>query len=157
MRHRYLSLLAVASLALAGCVGCGADTAFRSNLPRYRRVIRRVQDGGIKNDQEKGAQVPPESDRLPSSAQLPPDLREASLGGEIYVYRPSTNQILVVFKTWRGKGRNMEGYLYAARPISATELSKDYYGDSVVVIDHLELVLGKQPDPNWYRVSYKLD
>ena len=157
MNHQYLLILAVPAFALIGCVGCGADSAFKSNRPLYERVIQRVQKGEIKTDQEKGVQIPPGSVRLPSTAQLPPDLGAASVGGEIYVSRASTNQLLVVFKTWRGKDFNMEGYLYAAKPLSAAEITKDYYGHSVVVIGPIDLVLEKQLDPNWYRVSYKLD
>ena len=51
----------------------------------------------------------------------------------------------------------MEGFLYAAKPLSGTEITKDYYGHSVVVIGPMELVLEKQLGPNWYRVSHKLD
>ena len=157
MNHQYSQTLALVGFVLIGWVGCGADSGFKSNRPLYERVIQGVQIGQIKTDQEKGIQIPQGSVRLPSSAQLPPDLREASVGGEIYVSRPSTNQLLVVFKTWRGKGFNMEGYLYAAKPLSAAEITKDYYGHSVVVIGPMEFVLEKQLDPNWYRVSYKLD
>jgi hypothetical protein len=157
MNHQYLLMLTAAGFALIGCVGCGADSALKSNRSLYERVIQRVQKGEIKTDQEKGVQIPPGSVRLPSTAQLPSDLREASVDGEIYVSRPSTNQLLVVFNTWRGKGSNMEGYLYAAKPLSTAEISKDYYGHSVVVIGPMELVLEKQLEPSWYRVSYKLD
>ena len=107
MNHQYILMLAVAGFALVGCVGCGTDSAFKSNRPLYEKVIQRVQKGEIKSDQEKGVQVPPGSVRLPSIAQLPPDLRESSVDGEIYVSRPSNNQLLVVFKTWSGKGNNM--------------------------------------------------
>jgi len=50
----------------------------------------------------------------------------------------------------------MEGFLYAAKPLSS-EAKKDYYGHDVVNVGPMELVLEKQLDSNWYRVSYKLD
>ncbi len=79
------------------------------------------------------------------------------MDGEIYISRPSTNQLLVVFKTWRGKGLNMEGYFYATKPLSAAEINTDYYGHSVVAVGPMDLVLEKKLDANWYRVSHKLD
>jgi hypothetical protein len=77
--------------------------------------------------------------------------------GEVYVLRSSPGQLVVVFKTWRGKGFNMEGYLYAAKPLTTTEITKDYYARPVLLLGPMELVLEKQLETNWYRVSHKLD
>ncbi|MGD0262748.1 MAG: hypothetical protein ABSD29_23525 [Verrucomicrobiota bacterium] len=157
MSHQYLLTLAVVGLVLLGWVGCSADSGFKGNRPLYEQVIQGLRKGEIKTEQEKGVQIPEGSVRLPISARLPSVFQAASVGGEIYVSRPSTNQLLVVFKTWRGKGFNMEGFLYAAQPLSGAEITKDYYGHSVIVIGPMELVLEKQLDLNWYRVSYELD
>lgn len=153
--RQYLLTLLVVALFLLGCAG--RDRGFKKHLASYRDVIERVRKGEIKTEQEKGVAIPEGAVRLPVSAELPADLRAVSAGGEIYVFRPSTNQLIVVFKTWIGKSFNMEGFLYAAKPLSASEITKDYYGHSVVAIGPMELVLEKRLDPNWYRVGYKLD
>ncbi|HEX4646903.1 MAG TPA: hypothetical protein VH598_14970, partial [Verrucomicrobiae bacterium] len=67
------------------------------------------------------------------------------------------NQLLVVFKTWQGKGFNMEGYLYAATPLGPQDTSTNAYGSAVITLGSLDLVLGKQVNANWFRVSYNLD
>ena len=156
MIRRFISFALVAPILLA-CVGCNTNGDFNSKRQLRERAIERVRNGEIKTEQENGLQVPQGSARLSCSAQLPHDLQEASLDGLIYVSKPTTNQLIVVFKTWQGKGFNMEGFLYAAKPLSGAGVSKDYYGHSVVIIGPMELVLERQLDPNWYRVSYKLD
>jgi hypothetical protein len=154
---QHSSRLAVLSFIVLVCAGCGPGDGFERNQRIYRRVIERVQNGEIKTDEEKGVKIPSGSIRLPCSAQLPSSLLAATVDGEVYVSRPSAAQLIIVFKTWKGKGFNMVGFLYAAKPLSGAEITKDYYGHSVVVIGPMELVLEKQLDPNWYRVSHKLD
>jgi len=114
------------------------------NRPIYAKVIDQLQQGALKSN-------PSGPIRLPGS------LRRASVDGEIYVSRPSTNQLLVVFKTWKGKGRNMEGLLYSSQMIAVPTVGKDYYGNLTVSVGPIALVLEKQIDSNWHRVSYRLD
>lgn len=114
------------------------------NKPLYEQTINRLQSGTIKPDSS-------------GRARLPTDLQTASVDGEIYVSQPSTNQIVVVFKTWRGKGNNMEGFLYANPPLGKSATQADYYGKQAISVGPVELTLGKQIDPNWHKVSYKLD
>lgn len=88
---------------------------------------------------------------------LPEELASASVDGEVYVAVPESDLLLVVFKTWRGKGHNMEGLLFASRPLRPTDMRLDYYGNSSIVIGPVPLVIDEEVDQNWYKVSYRLD
>ena len=88
---------------------------------------------------------------------LPASLASASVGGEIYASSPSSGQMLIAFKDWIGKGRNMSGLLFCSRPLTSGDIEKDYYGEDVIQVGPIQLVLEKQIDPNWYEVSYGLD
>lgn len=141
-KHRLTTcLLAVVSAAAAGC---GANHLLNEHKALYQQVIHAVQAGTIAPD--------------PSGvARLPTDLQGASIGGNIYVSRPSGPQLIVVFKTWRGKGHNMEGFLFAAQPLGDSETRTNYYGQEVISIGPVELTLEKRLDTRWHKVSYKLD
>lgn len=143
MRKNLLNALVIA-LACAFACGCGENSVLNKNKPLYEQTIIRLQSGVLKPDED-------------GTVKLPPDLQVASVDGEIYVSRFSTNQIIVVFKTWRGKGNNMEGFLYAVPHVAKAAAKKDYYGKSVISIGPVELALEKQLDANWHKVSYKLD
>jgi hypothetical protein len=124
--------------------GCEQRSLLRKNRGLYDSVIAHVQAGALATNRSE-------------PFQLPQEFAEASVDGEIYVSRPSTNQILVVFKTWRGKGRNMEGLLYASPTLPKQLLNRDTYGHSVVLVGGAELVVEKEMERNWYKVSYRLD
>lgn len=149
MKCGAIILISVVSVLLA-CGGCGNDEGalFRNNLSLYTRVLERIQKGNLKTEGEKGIRIPWGAVRLPESAFLPHDSEAASAGGEIYVSRPGGGQLIVVFKTWRGKGFNMEGFLYAAKPIQTTD---------TVRIGPIKLSIERQMNQHWYRVSYRLD
>lgn len=134
----------VAAIVCAVAWGCGGSSMLKKNKPLYEEAINRLQSGTIKADSS-------------GSARLPTDLQAASVDGEIYVSHPSTNQIVVVFKMWRGKGNNMEGFLYANPPLGKSATQTDYYGKQTISVGPVELTLDKQIDPNWHKVSYKLD
>ncbi len=112
--------------------------------PLYEQTISRLQSGTIRPDSS-------------GRARLPTDLQTASVDGEILVSQPSTNEIVVVFKTWCGKGENMEGFLYANPPLGESATQSDYYGKPVISVGPVEVTLDKEIDPNWHKVSYKLD
>jgi hypothetical protein len=135
--------LLIIVIGFLACIGCRTDSVFVKNKPIYLQVIERVEKGDIKPDAS-------------GAAQLPADLRDASVDGEVYVLYPSPAQLLIVFKTWRGKGYNMQGFLYARTPLES-EIERDYYGNSVVIIGPLELTLEDKLEPSWYRVSHRLD
>jgi hypothetical protein len=101
---RHSSKLAVLVFILFACVGCGPGDGFERNQGIYRQIIERVQKGEIKTDEEKGVKTPAGSVRLPCSAQLPSSLQGATADGEVYISRPSTAQLIVVFKNFARKG-----------------------------------------------------
>jgi hypothetical protein len=147
----------ISSLLLLVCQGCSGVGMSKSDQILYNQVISRIKSGEIKTDEEGGITPPAAGVRLPQSATLPSDLQAASTNGEIYIFRPSRNQLLVVFSTWRGKGFNIEGYLYTAVPLEPQDTSKDGYGKKVITLGPMDLALDEQLNTNWYRVSYKLD
>jgi hypothetical protein len=145
-------------LLLLICSGCNKHDAFTTNQRLYNRVVDRVQSGEIKADtKERGVTSHPGSTYLAQSVILPPDLKSASVNGEIYIFRTSPSQLFIIFSTWRGKGFNMEGFLYAAAPLTPPDIGKNSYGRKVVFLGPMELSLDQRLNANWYRVSYNLD
>src|SRR5579864_5746954 len=92
-------------LALLGSVALlfVARTAYRHALGRrnqlYMAVIAGLKSGKIGTNPA-------------GTVSLPPNLNSASVGGEVYVSSRPDGLLLVAFKTWRGKGRNMQGFLF---------------------------------------------
>lgn len=142
MNNRLFNVVAAVVCAVA--CGCEGSSMLKKNKPLYEQSISRLESGTIKPDSS-------------GRVRLPMDLRAASVDGEVYVSQLSTNQIVVVFKTWRGKGNNMEGFLYANPPLGKSSTQTDYYGKQVIRVGPVELTLDKQIDANWHKVSYKLD
>ena len=142
MNYRLFAIVSV--FACAAVCGCGGNTVLKKNKALYEQTINRLQSGMMKPDSV-------------GRARLPVELQAASVDGEIYVSQTSTNQLVVVFKTWRGKGNNMEGFLYANPPLGKSATQTDYYGKQAISVGPVELTLEKQIDPNWHKVSYKLD
>jgi hypothetical protein len=89
--------------------------------------------------------------------RLPPQFESASDYGEVYVSFLPNGQLLVAFKTWTGKGCNMEGILYCSQPLIPGTMVKDYYGNNTVEVGPVDLTIDGQIDRNWYWVSYRLD
>src|SRR5262245_5767889 len=136
-------VLLIGAFAILLCTGCGRKNTIE-NQKLYEVVIRRIQSGEIKTTSSV-------------SLPLPSDVQRASVDGEILVLRPGTNQLIVVFKTWRGKGQNMEGYLYAFPTLPTQIVKGGYGGRATVELGPVQLMLDKEVNSNWYRVSHKLD
>jgi hypothetical protein len=150
-----LVVIVVSSLFV--CASCGKNDTPKANHALYLQTISRIKSGEIKTDEERGIKTSIDEVRLPQSAVLPSDLSAASVDGEVYIFRPFHDQLLVVFKTWRGKGFNMEGYLYAAAPLRPQDTTNDVYGNKIIALGPIDLVLEKQIETNWYQVNYDLD
>lgn len=152
MRKRFDNLgrqgLLFAVVVILGSIGLlvfsGGKMVFKLTKAPYMRVIERLQDGRL-----KAGKV--------GDFDLPADVANASFGGTVFMARTGSNELAVVFKTWVGKGRNLEGYLYVARPLTNGEVERDVYGNQVFPGDEIDLVLEEQLGANWYRVSYRLD
>lgn len=143
MNNRFTKLVAL--LTLAALTACSDGNIPKSKKSLFLKIIDQVQTGAIKEDAS-------------NVIRLPPDMKEASIDGELFISRPSTNeQLIVVFKTWQGKGNNMEGFLYAAMPLTNNEIKKDYYGQPVVSVNSIDLTLEKKLETGWYKISYRLD
>ena len=124
--------------------GCYQQDAFEKNRTVYLNAIGSLQSE--KNQSNWSGVI-----------RLPPKFSAASIDGEAVVSTAYTNNFIAVFKTWRGKGSNMEGYLYTSRPLGKSEIHTNYYGDPVLDVNSVDLVLGKQVQSNWYAVSFRLD
>jgi hypothetical protein len=142
--NKHLITSATITLFCAFLAGCTDKHMLEQRETLYLQVIERLKTGELK-DGNSGI------------VQLPAQLRAASVDGEVWFSQPNTNQMIVVFKTWNGKGSNMEGFLYSAQPLSEDEIGKDYYGNSVIPIAAIDIVLDHRINPTWYRVSYRLD
>jgi hypothetical protein len=89
--------------------------------------------------------------------KLPPRFGSASEYGEVYASLLPNGQLFVAFKTWTGKGYNMEGLLYCSQPLTPGNMVKDYYGNNTVQVGPVDLTIEQQINSNWYQVSYRLD
>lgn len=154
MANKFTKIFSVAAFLMLVCAGCEEKNMFKGQQSLYVQVVNRIKTGEIKPD---NLQPSNGSVRLPESASLPPDVRNASTDGEIYIFRRPPAQLIIVFKTWRGKGFNMEGYLYAATPLGPQDTSKDAYGKKNLTLGPMNLEIKRQINTNWYQVSYKLD
>lgn len=121
--------------------GCGDPLRGRGEI--YARVIEQLQSG----------RIPVRPDGI---AALPSDLQAASKDGQVWV-SSNAGLLLVAFKTWRGKAFNMEGFLFCSRTLTPADVQRDYHGNSTITVGPAELTLEKQIDPQWYRVSRRLD
>lgn len=102
-------------------------------------------------------------------AVLPPEYSSVTTDGRAYVTRKSGKLVLLHFCTWRGKGSNLKGYLYCSRPLSATELHKDFYSqkkDAIQVngrrlsptsVGEVGVWLERKINDQWYSVASDLD
>lgn len=129
-------------------LGCEKQNVLDSNRKAlYMEVVNRIENGRIAIG-ENGI------------ADLPPSLVHASVGGRVYARRDVPGNTMVSFNTWIGKGRNMEGYLYAKKPLSSEEIINNYWGDpelKAVEVGPVPLVIERQIDDHWYYVSHRLD
>ena len=154
MRGCILEILAAAVL-VAFVVGCSRTPTIR---PSYQQVVGQVTSGKLAPD-EYGV------------IRLPAELSSTSVDGKVYVSKSTSGSLLILFRTWRGKGSNLQGYLYCSAPLSAADTQKDYYGRTVIdlngpvihgppgttPISRFECVLDKAIASNWYLVHYDLD
>lgn len=94
---------------------------------------------------------------------LPPAYRNLTTDGTLYVTRQPDGGTWILFVNWRGKGSNLEGYLFT---------SPNYFFDvgsgptARIVVPAVppagpskieEVQVEEQVRPGWYRVSYSGD
>jgi hypothetical protein len=109
----------------------------------------------------------------PGSIDLPPDLRDATKFGTVYLTRRS-GMNLYMFEIWRGKSCNFHGYLYSRLSYEQMGLVDDAEVEGLGRGPMVEIVVGS-PSPayphlltvhstikptqwkNWYEVAYSLD
>jgi hypothetical protein len=134
----------------------------------YEQPFRQKQFERIASAIESG-QLRPDS---ASIVQLSGGERRLVQDGSVYVTRLKDGTHLVLFVTWRSKGRNLKGYLYSSRPLRRSDMStpprQGRPGWIEVVVprpsfqgsqpsDCVEVQLDRQLTPSWHRVSYALD
>ncbi|MBS1793575.1 MAG: hypothetical protein JSS81_06965 [Acidobacteria bacterium] len=127
---------------MASLFGCSDPT------DRLEPVARKIRDGELKPDSEGVIRVPKE---------LAADLQT----GEIYFERRADGLTLILFPTWRGRGRDVEGYLYCSRELRAADFYAIDWGAGGVR-QHLDVgpvkLLEVEPRrPHWYRAARRLD
>jgi len=120
--------------------GC---TKNNSDQSRCIEVVNKIADNEI---------VIPDS----GIVKLPASYKDLSAGGIVYANK-NTNRVAVAFKTWRGKGRNMRGFLYLTSPLQPAEIKKNYYDQPYLHVGPADLTLDGKIDDNCYKVSYGLD
>lgn len=140
-------VLVVTATALLAAGGCQRRSTPASELARRRGVYAVIVTG-----LQKGELVPDAS----GTVALPKGLIAASVDGQVLVASRS-DLLLVVFKTWRGKACNMQGFLFASRPLQQADMRKDYYGNNTVLVGPAPLTVSGQLEPNWYLVTRSED
>jgi hypothetical protein len=93
--------------------------------------------------------------------KLPGTLASNSCDGKVYVTVDSTGTTWVLFPTWRGKGRNIQGYLYRSTPsIGPPPAQITVIGPDIGAptwSSSWQYTVESQLTPNWYRISFDLD
>jgi hypothetical protein len=88
--------------------------------------------------------------------QLPPDLASASLGGKAFVTTNQTGRWLLL-RTWRGKGANLTGYLYAPGAALKLGTAVSLTTDAAGVMVSAECTVQKAVGGSWYTVHSGYD
>ena len=88
--------------------------------------------------------------------QLPSDLAHLSLGGQAFVTTNRTATWLLL-RTWRGKGANLTGYLYAPGPALKLGTDVSLTTDAAGVILSAECTVEKALGSSWYTVHRGYD
>jgi hypothetical protein len=141
-----VSVAVGAAILLASQMGCGSDRSFGKKKESYEQVLSAIQSGQIDSTSVAN-----------DVTQLPPEFRNVTEGGAIYLARSETTNLIVVFPTWRGKGKNVEGHLYSSAGLPNSMLNTNYYGQPAIRVNGLDLTLDERIEANWYKVSYRLD
>jgi ABC-type multidrug transport system fused ATPase/permease subunit len=108
------------------------------------RIAQGLQSGKLKPD-SRGV------------VKLPSDLAMASIGGQAFTTTNRTAAIWLLCRTWRGKGANLTGYLYApGQPLklgSEVEVTTEGAG----VIFYTEVTVERSLAGSWYVVHRGYD
>jgi hypothetical protein len=105
---------------------------------------------------------------------LPQAHASLTADGRVYVTRKNGGLVLILFPTWRGKGSNLEGYLFCSRRLKAADIQKDSYTQKAAVlrvkvpqpitpsitpspVGEAEVRLERKINGQWYEVAYGLD
>jgi hypothetical protein len=113
----------------------------------YMRVLEALQQG------ELAASRP--------AVRLPPSYRGIAADDTVFYERRADGRLLVLFPTWRGRGDDLQGYLYCSSPLT----SQDFYAldwGAGEVAQHVDvcghsLLSVKKVSPGWYRATRRLD
>jgi hypothetical protein len=124
------------------------------------RARAAIKDGSymtIVHEIEAGRIAPASEGR----ADLPAAYGGLTVDDQVIVERRSDGRLLVVFPTWRGKGGNFSGYLYASRPLASGDFHETDWGSgglrretTIAGLDYVEAVSLHGP---WYKVSRGVD
>lgn len=92
---------------------------------------------------------------------LPRNLASAGLYGVAYVTKKPSGEILILFPFWRGKGRNLMGYLYSSVPLTKDHMPQAGGSGYITVNGPLRrserVLVERKINPNWYYVKRSLD
>jgi hypothetical protein len=89
--------------------------------------------------------------------QLPSDLARGSIDERAFVTTNGTGSRWLLLRAWRGKGANLQGYLYApGKPLKAgTDVSVATEDAGVIAV--LEVTVRKTLNGSWYEVYRGID
>ena len=130
---------------LAVLAVCALATACTRTVPPDNRegIARDFQAGQLKPDPQ-------------GVVHLPPNLADASIGGQAFVTKNQT-AVWLLLRTWRGKGANFTGYLYAPGPPLNLGSEVTLTTDAAGVIVSAESTVEKAVGGSWYIVHSGYD
>jgi hypothetical protein len=115
---------------------------------KYLAIVHEIEAGRIAADAEGTAVLPPAFGGLIAEDRL-------------IVERKADGRLLVIFPTWRGKGGNFDGYLYASQPLVPADFQEINWGAggvckqaTVAGFDYIDVHPLQSP---WYQVSRSVD
>lgn len=138
------SLLAFVIFVISSC----QEQPFNKEL--LNNVVNRVLSGELKEGND-------------GIVLLPTDLQSASVDGKVTVVRPDAKQTMIIFRTFIGRGNDMNGFLYTTIPLQKEQLNlvpgidPNSKESLRIKINGLLYSLGAELDPHWHRLYYGQD
>jgi hypothetical protein len=123
-------------------IGCSNPTT------KFEPIVQQVIDGSLKPNRDGVITVPKEFD-------------EITTNNEAYFEQKSDGRVLILFPTWRGRGDDLEGYLYCSGELLETDYYAIDWGEGGAqrhfTVAGRDMLTVEPLTPNWYKVVRRLD
>lgn len=143
LRTKIFALITAAILLSGAMISCRMNS-----VSKYQTVVQQIEQGSLTAN-DAGV------------IQLPESLKNLAPRGEVYIERKPDNRLLILFPTGYGRGNDIEGYLYCSESLQPSDYYQIEWGAGGVG-NHIDvagwdMLTTENLQPNWYKVSRRLD